>query len=88
MHHLPSVVRTRVFAARDGAARPERVSWLDPYSAETIAAEARRAGAGARLEITLPKRTGSDGLEAVESLFGWLRARGIEVVVRRDDDAE
>jgi hypothetical protein len=88
VHHLPSVVRTRVIAAREGRARLEHVGWLDPYTAETITAEARRAGPGARLEITIPKRAASDREAAVESLFGWLRERGVEVVIRRDDDVE
>jgi hypothetical protein len=62
------------------------VVWLTPYAADGIAQEARRAGPGARLEVAVPPSAGREGLAAVESLFGWLREKGIEVVVRVDDE--
>ena len=62
----------------------ERVVWLTPYAADGIAQEARRAGAGARLDVILPGSAGRDGVGAVEALFGWLREKGVEVVVRLD----
>ncbi len=84
---LPSFARTRIVAPRGNhSGMLERVSWLTPYAAETIGEDAIRAGRGARLEVTLPPPTTDDGLAAVESLFAWLREKGIEVVVRRGDD--
>ena len=86
-HPLPSVVRTRVTAREGGRSGTlERVTWLTPYTAETIAQDARRAGAGARLEVTVPKETSAARLAAVESMFAWLREKGIEVTVRRDEE--
>ena len=63
----------------------ERVTWLTPYTADEIAQQARRAGPGACLEVVVPKNTSTDSLAAVDSLFAWLREKGIEVVVRRDE---
>ena len=55
VYRLPSFVRTRVTAAPRGSAwRLKRVTWLTPYTAEEIAQEARRAGAGAQLEVSVP----------------------------------
>jgi hypothetical protein len=85
---LPSFARTCIVPPpgnRSGTL--ERVSWLTPYAAETVGEDAIRAGRGARLEVTLPPPTTDEGLAAVESLFAWLRAKGIEVTVRRGDDA-
>jgi hypothetical protein len=69
-----------------GRAGLERVTMLTPYEAETIAADARRAGPGARLEVIVPPSTNAARLAAVESLFAWLREKGIEVSVRRDEE--
>jgi hypothetical protein len=85
VHHLPSVARTRITGGRERGGGLERVGWLDPYTAETIAAEARRAGPGARLEVVLPASATPDGLAAVENMFAWLREKGVDLVVRRDD---
>ena len=80
-------MRTRVIHAQgERRGELERVAWLDPYTAETIGADARRAGPGARLEITVPQRTTAAGIAAVESLFAWLRDKGVEVRIRRGDD--
>jgi hypothetical protein len=83
-YRLPSLVRTRLVTERTGG-RPglERVNWLTPYTAEMIAEDARRAGPGTRLELTVPPRTSDSGLAAVERLFAWLREAGIEVRVTR-----
>jgi hypothetical protein len=35
--------------------------------------------------VVVPKRTSADGLAAVDGLFAWLRAKGIEVVVLREE---
>ena len=84
VHRLPSFVRTRVTAAPGG--KPwtlERGSFLTPYAAEEIGQEARRAGRGAQLEVIVPPVTSNAGLAAVEELFGWLREKGLAVVIRR-----
>lgn len=67
-----------------GAPRPllERVEWLTPYAAETIAEDALRAGRGARLALVVPAEAGRAGLDRVRHQFAWLRARGLEVDVR------
>jgi hypothetical protein len=83
-HHLPSVIRTRVVSPT-GYAGLERVVWITPYAAETIGQTARRAGQGARLEITVPTSTSAEGIAAVEALFAWLLAKGISVSVLRGD---
>src|SRR6185503_12127508 len=83
VYRLPSFVRTRVIGtARGGSSCVlERVSFLTPYSAEEIAQEARRAGPGARLEVSVPASVSDAGVAAVESLFSWLREKGLTVVV-------
>ena len=79
-------MRTRVTAAPGRQAWiVERVTWLTPYTADDIAQQARRAGPGARLDVIVPKGTSADDLGAVDSLFAWLREKGIEVVVRREE---
>jgi len=84
VYRLPSFVRTRVTAAGSGSHWIlERVSWLTPYAADEIAQEARRAGPGALLEVTIPASTSDEGIAAVDTLFGWLREKGLRVVVRR-----
>ena len=89
VYRLPSFVVTRVTAPPRGPAwKLERVTWLTPYSAEEIAQEARRAGAGAQLEVCVPTRTSDAGVAAVDSLFAWLRQKGVSVVVRREDSAD
>jgi acyl carrier protein len=65
----------------------ERTGWLTPYTAETIAEDALRAGRGARLEVTIAASTAS-GVAQVRQQFAGLGARGIEVIVREDRPAE
>ena len=87
LHRLPSLVRVRVVpppGARSGELA--RVSWLTPYEAETIGEDARRAGPGTRLEVTVPRPTNDARLAAVRSLFEWLGTKGIDVIVREDEE--
>jgi len=87
VHRLPSLVRTRMTGGPGGrSGSVERVAWLTPYAVDEIAEEARRAGPHARLEVIVPATTGADGLAAVESLFGWLREKGIDLVIEREED--
>jgi len=89
VYRLPSFVRTRVTAAPRGSAwRLKRVTWLTPYTAEEIAQEARRAGAGAQLEVSVPTCTSDADVAAVDRLFAWLREKGVSVAVRRQDPAD
>jgi len=89
VYRLPSFVRTRVTATARGGSScvMERVSFLTPYAAEEIAQEARRAGPGARLDLIVPANVSDAGVAAVDSLFAWLRDKGLTVVVHREPDA-
>ena len=62
----------------------ERTGWLTPYTAETIAEDAVRAGRGARLELTVAEST-TEGLVRVKRQFARLGKRGVQVTVRHDD---
>ncbi len=85
IHHLPSMVRTRVIAA-SGRSSLEQVSWLSPYTAETIGQAAWRAGPGARLEVIVPRSATAENMTAVEQVFAWLLEREITVTIRRGSD--
>ena len=78
-------IRARVVSAGDEwPGELQRAGELTPYAAETICEDALRAGAGARLEVTVDAGTDDDGLGRVQDQFAWLRARSIEVEVHRD----
>jgi hypothetical protein len=62
-----------------------RTDWLTPYAAETIAEDALRMGRGTHLEITAPATESDAGLVRLDETFAWLRNRGIQVTVRRDE---
>ena len=64
----------------------ERGGWLTPYSVETIAEDALRAGRGARLEVTVAASTEDTGLARVRDDFACLGERGILVTVWREDE--
>jgi hypothetical protein len=84
---LPSLVRVRIVPPPDARAGAlDRVTWLTPYEAETIGEDARRAGPGTRLEVTVPQPATESRLAAVRMLFAWLAAKGVEVNVRADDE--
>jgi hypothetical protein len=84
-HRLPSLVHVRVLPPRDARAGAlDKMTWRTPYEAETIGEDARRAGPGARLEVTVPRPISEDRLEAVRTIFAWLIPKGIEVVVREE----
>jgi len=61
----------------------DRTGWLTPYTAETVAEDALRAGDGARLELTVAASTMA-GLARVQQQFARLGKRGVQVTVRRD----
>jgi len=63
----------------------ERAGWLTPYAVETLVEDAGRMGIGARLELTVDAQTSDATLLRIEDQFLRLMARGVAVVVRRDD---
>ncbi len=73
-------------AAGESSGTLERTGWLTPYTAETIAEDAVRAGRGARLEVTVGAST-TEGIARVQRQFARLGKRGVQVIVRRDDRA-
>ena len=60
-----------------------RADWLTPYTAQTIADDALRAGRGTQLEVTVPSAADDAVLEDVRDEFGWLCGRGIHLRVHR-----
>ncbi len=84
---LPSVVRTRIVPP-NGSCGLEQVSWLSPYTAETIGQAAWRAGPGARLEVVVPPSATAENLLAVQQLFAWLTEREIVVTVHRGSEED
>jgi acyl carrier protein len=81
----PALVWARVVSAHDdGSGDIQRAGWLTPYTAETIAEDALRAGRGARLEVAVPPTVSDAGLVELQDEFAWLGERGVQVSVRRD----
>jgi acyl carrier protein len=80
---------TRVWARiTPGVGRPggtsKRTGWLTPYTAETIAEDAVRAGRGSRLNVTVAGSV-TGGLARVRHQFARLARRGVQVTVRNGD---
>jgi acyl carrier protein len=63
-----------------------RAGPLTPYFAETVGEDALRAGPGARLEVSVPSEVGDAGVRRLVDALGWLRAREIQLSIRRDPD--
>jgi acyl carrier protein len=81
----PALVWARVISPRGEASGDiQRAGWLTPYTAETIAEDALRAGHGARLEVAVPSSLSDAGLAELQDEFAWLGDRGVQVSVRRD----
>jgi len=80
---VPAPVWARVLSARTSS-EIHRAGPLTPYTAETIAADALRAGRGARLEVAVPATLSDDGLAELQHEFAWLGDRGVQVSVRRE----
>jgi len=62
----------------------ERAGPLTPYAIQLILEDAARAGAGARLELSLSSTADETSLSAAARQFERLAARGVYVRVRRD----
>jgi acyl carrier protein len=78
-------IRVRIVPpAGESGGTLERTGWLTPYSAETIAEDAVRAGPRATLELAVVESATGD-LARVERQFAGLRRRGVQVIVRRGD---
>lgn len=59
-----------------------REVWLTPYTAETIAEDALRAGRGARLELKIAAPDDRAAVAGLQKQFAWLGAHGVELRVR------
>ena len=66
-----------------GGSALHRADWLTPYAAETIAADALRAGRGARLDVTVAASATVADLAGVREQF--VRLVNQAVSIRRDD---
>jgi acyl carrier protein len=86
----PALVWARVLPSHQGGGMGdlERTGWLTPYTAEEITEDALRAGRGARLELLVPSSTNDAGLAQLQDRFAWLRRRGVQVSVRRDEQLD
>jgi acyl carrier protein len=80
----PPTVWARIVREHDEL---HRAGWLTPYTAETIAEDAARAGRGTRLELVVSAATSDATLERLDEQFAWLRRRDIEVCVSREPTA-
>lgn len=60
-----------------------RSGWLTPYTAQTIADDALRAGPGAHLDVAVAPATDDLELDLVREELGWLAGRGIHVRIHR-----
>ena len=65
-----------------------RTEWLTPYTAETISEDARRAGRGAGLDVTVAADATLADVARVRERFAPLLRLGIRVNVRRRDRSE
>jgi acyl carrier protein len=78
-------IRARIVpAAGESTGTLERSGWLTPYTAETIAEDAVRAGPGTRLELTIAANT-VEGLVRAQRRFAALGKHGVLVTVQGDD---
>lgn len=59
-----------------------RSTWLSPYAVETLVADARRAGPGARLDVAVPASAPLVEVEHVARCFASLADFGVEVRVQ------
>jgi acyl carrier protein len=81
----PARIRLRIVPATgQSGGTLERTAWLTPYTAETIAEDAVRAGPGAKLQLTIATHT-ADGFVRAQRQFARLGKRGVLVTIQRDD---
>ena len=77
----PLPLRARLVSPHGEILRAEAFT---PYSAETIADDARAAGRGSFLEIALPASTADGTVEDVRRQLAWLTAHGVVVQIARE----
>ena len=77
----PLPLRARLVSPHGEILRAEAFT---PYSAETIADDARAAGRGSSLEITLPANAADGAVEDVRRRLAWLTAHGVVVQIARE----
>lgn len=83
----PVRLRARI-AGPDGQHRVlERSDVLTPYALEAVAEDARYAGRGARVDVTLGADAPTSALDSVRAALDSLAARGVTVTVQRDGAA-
>ncbi len=81
----PLLVRARVVpAGAAGDAGLLHAGPLTPYLIESIVDDARRAGQGAALEVSVPAAATNADLDRIVRQLAPLAARGVQVSVRRD----
>ena len=80
----PARIWLRIVPAAGSSGTRERTGWLTPYTAETIAQDAVRAGPGAKLQLTIAAHT-ANGFVRAQRQFARLGKRGVLVTVQRDD---
>jgi acyl carrier protein len=80
----PPAVWARIVREHDEL---HRAGWLTPYTAETIAEDAARAGRGTRLELVVSGAVSDAALARLDEQFAWLRRRDIEVCISREGTA-
>jgi acyl carrier protein len=71
-----------VSARRDRHPVLLRSFWLSPYAVETLVADARRAGPGARLDVVVPGSASLAAAQGVERCFASLADYGVTVRVQ------
>ena len=64
-----------------------RSAWSTPYALGSIVDEARRAGSGACLVVTLPGDAAGSEVAAIERAFASLSRQGVTLRVHREQDA-
>lgn len=69
-------------ARRDGRPTLLRTVWLSPYAVDTLVADARRAGPGACLDVTVPAAAPLAVAERVERCLASLAGLGVTVRVQ------
>jgi len=81
---VTAFVCARIVAPRAANGHFRYAGALTPYSVETIADSALHAGAGARLELSVPETVTDEGIAEILGAFARLGGRGVEVTVHRE----
>ncbi len=84
---IPVQVRARLRPAGETAPSLVHTGPLTPYLIESILEDARRAGEGSVLEVTIPASATNVDLDRVAARFTPLDEKGVKVAVRRDGQA-